>query len=507
MSKAAPIRVISYYKRTKIIATLGPAITQKIWTLAAWKDPQNAAMVRLAYERMEGILKAGVTCVRLNFSHGLYEEQQVRINIAREVSKKLNRNISIMLDTKGPEIRLGQIKDGPVPVSKNSLITIYTKEQIIGDSTKFFVTDSTGTYNMAKDVKVGGIILVDDGKLQLKITEINVDQGLIKTIALNDHSINDKKRINLPNTEYSMPFMSQKDRDDILFGIKNNVDYIAASFVNSKENVQEIRNFLDANGGSQIQIISKIESTHAIRNIDEILDATNGVMVARGDLALEIPFYDVPYWQKYIIRKCRLIGKPSIVATQMLDSLERNIQPTRAEVTDVFFAVDRGADATMLSGESAQGQFPVQAVYTMRQIDKKSELLFDYNRAIHWYFPKAKLPKYTKKIAKKIAIKCLPHGNDIAPTFTYNFVVIFTNDKPTIWTISNIRPAATIIVVTDEPELLTCFGINYAIQTHYVKDLNIAKNNYQQVAREAIDRFEPGEQRVIAFIDKKFKNI
>jgi pyruvate kinase len=252
-------------------------------------------MVRLAYERMEGILKAGVTCVRLNFSHGLYEEQQVRINIAREVSKKLNRNISIMLDTKGPEIRLGQIKDGPVPVSKNSLITIYTKEQIIGDSTKFFVTDSTGTYNMAKDVKVGGIILVDDGKLQLKITEINVDQGLIKTIALNDHSINDKKRINLPNTEYSMPFMSQKDRDDILFGIKNNVDYIAASFVNSKENVQEIRNFLDANGGSQIQIISKIESTHAIRNIDEILDATNGVMVARGDLALEIPFYDVPY--------------------------------------------------------------------------------------------------------------------------------------------------------------------------------------------------------------------
>jgi pyruvate kinase len=143
----------------------------------------------------------------------------------------------------------------------------------------------------------------------------------------------------------------------------------------------------------------------------------------------------------------------------------------------------------------------------MRQIDKKSELLFDYQRAINWYFPKADLPKYTKKIAKKIALKCLPHSSHIAPIFEYNFVVIFTNDKPTIWTISNIRPAATIIVVTDEIELLTCFGINYAIQTHYVKDLNIAKANYQQIAREAIERFEPGEKQVIAFIDKKFKEI
>jgi pyruvate kinase len=252
-------------------------------------------MINLAYQRMEGIIKAGVTCVRLNFSHGSYEEQQIRINIARDVAKKLNRNISVMLDTKGPEIRVGQIKEGPLPITKDTVVTIYTKEQIVGDSTKFFVTDSTGTYNMAKDVKVGGTILVDDGKLQLKITEVDVDKGFIKTIALNNHSINDKKRINLPNTEYSMPFMSQKDRDDILFGIKNNVDYIAASFVNSKENVKEIRDFLDANGGSQIQIVSKIESTHAIRNIDEILEATNGVMVARGDLALEIPFYDVPY--------------------------------------------------------------------------------------------------------------------------------------------------------------------------------------------------------------------
>jgi pyruvate kinase len=252
-------------------------------------------MVALAYQRMEGIIKAGVNCVRLNFSHGSHEEQQIRINIAREVAKKLNRNVSIMLDTKGPEIRVGEIKNGPVPILKDGIVTIYTTKMIVGDSSQFSVTDSTGTYNMAKDVKNGGMILVDDGKLQLRITDLDVNNGIIKTIALNNHSVNDKKRINLPNTQYSMPFMSQKDRDDILFGIKNNVDYIAASFVNSKENVQEIRDFLDANGGTQIQIISKIESSHAIRNIDEILNATNGVMIARGDLALEIPFFDVPY--------------------------------------------------------------------------------------------------------------------------------------------------------------------------------------------------------------------
>jgi pyruvate kinase len=259
------------------------------------KDPANKEMVVLAYKNMQDIIEAGVNCVRLNFSHGTYEEQQVRIQITREVANKLKRNISIMLDTKGPEIRVGKIKNGPVPIKIGSSVTLHTLKEIEGDSNAFFVTDSSGTYNMANDVKVGGIILVDDGKLQLKVNRIDITNGIIETTALNNHSVNDKKRLNLPNTEYSMPFMSDKDRQDILFGIKNDVDYIAASFVNSADNVHEIRKFLDDNGGSHIQIISKIESTHAIQNIDEILAATNGVMVARGDLALEIPYYDVPY--------------------------------------------------------------------------------------------------------------------------------------------------------------------------------------------------------------------
>lgn len=376
------IRLKRYYKRTKIIATMGPAITQKLFDKKSFDDIANIDYRKIACEKMEGVIMSGVTCCRLNFSHGSYDEHQVRIDLIRAIAKKTNRNISIMLDTKGPEIRVGKIENGPVLIKQNNNVTIYTSSDIVGDAQKFSVSDSSGQYNMAKDVKVDDIILIDDGKLQLKITNVDAPNGKIVAHALNTHSINDKKRINLPDVEYSMPFLSKKDIDDIIYGIKNNVDYIAASFVNSANDVNELRNILIKNNGEFIQIIAKIETSNAVKNIDEILKVADGIMIARGDLALEIPYYDVPYWQKYIIRKCRIAGKPVIVATQMLDSLERNIQPTRAEVTDVYFAVDRGADCTMLSGESAQGQFPVQAVYTMRRINKRSELLFDYKRSI-----------------------------------------------------------------------------------------------------------------------------
>lgn len=202
-----------------------------------------------------------------------------------------------------------------------------------------------------------------------------------------------------------------------------------------------------------------------------------------------------------MIRKCRYVGKPVIVATQMLDSLERNIQPTRAEVTDVFFAVERGADSTMLSGESAQGLFPVRAVSTMAEIDVKSELLFDYNRAFTFYFPKTKLPSKSKAIAKEIAKKLLPYGSDVAPSFPYEFVTLFTNDINTIKAVSNIRPAATIVVITDCKELLTAFGISYAIETYYVDDLLKAKKEYNKVSNAAVKTFKFKPGKIIAYID------
>lgn len=499
--------VSSYYKRTKIIATLGPAVTQKLWDLDMLNDPKNKEARALAYQRMEEIINAGVTCVRMNFSHGTHEEQLMRIKIIKEVCKKLHRNISMMLDTKGPEIRVGKIKNDKQTIAMGSTVVVHTKKAIEGSNKAFFVTDSTGTYNMANDVKVGGLILVNDGKLQLKVNKVNVTNGLITCTALNSSEISEKRRINLPNAKYSMPFLSEKDKGDIQFAIDNGFDYIAASFCNSKSNVEEIRKILLASNNRHIQIVSKIETTHAIENLDQIIDASDAIMVARGDLGLEIPYYEVPYWEKYMIRKCRYVGKPVIVATQMLDSLERNIQPTRAEVTDVFFAVERGTDSTMLSGESAQGLFPVRAVSTMTAIDVKSELLFDYHRALTFYFPKAKLPAKAKAVAKKIATKLLPYGSDVAPSFPYEFVALFTNDFVTIRACSNIRPAATIVVITDNKELLYSFGIDYAIQTYYVPDLAKAKKTYKAVALKAIKTLKSKPGKSIAFFDNNFHNI
>lgn len=494
----------TYFKRTKIVATLGPAVTQKIFTWEQFNDPKNQASVQKAYELMEEIIQNGVNCVRLNFSHGNDEEQLIRIKIARDVAKKLNRNIAIMLDTKGPEIRISSYVDKKVTILMNSEVDIYTQKSVDGDEHSFSVTDATGSYNMANDVHKGSLILVDDGKLELYADEIYPEKGLIKTVALNTHTITNKKRINLPGCEYSIPFLSEKDKKDIVFACKNHLDYIAASFVNSKENIEQIRQILHEHKNYTTQIIAKIETGTGINKLDEIIQASDGIMVARGDLALEIPYYDVPYWQKQMIRKCRYVGKPCIVATQMLDSLEHSIQPTRAEVTDVFFAVERGADATMLSGESAQGMFPTNAVATMANIDVESELLFDYDRAIHYYFPKTNFPKYAKKIAIRIA-KCLkPTGEQINPEFPYNFLVLFSDDKVLIRAISNIRPAATIIVVTSEEEMLNQFAINYGIQMYLVKDLNAAKLSYEKVCMDAINQFQHKQKKAIAFFDKKF---
>lgn len=499
-------KIKTYYKRTKIVSTLGPSITQKLFTFEDFNDPKNAALRSQAYKNVEDIIQSGVTCVRLNFSHGDYEEQLIRIQIVREVAKKLNRNIAIMLDTKGPEIRVNKLESDKVEIKASSIVKIHTIDNIVGNAEYFSVSDSTGKYNMANDVKKGSIILVDDGKLELIVTEVDTTKGIITTKASNTHSICAKKRINLPGSSYSLPFLSEKDKKDIIFACENNLDYIASSFTNSAADVKAIREILIDHKKPNIQIISKIETGNGIANLDEIIEASDGIMVARGDLALEIPYYEVPYWQKQMIRKCRYVGKPCIVATQMLDSLERNLQPTRAEVTDVFFAVERGADATMLSGETANGLFPINAVQTMSNIDVASELLFDYNRAINFYFKKTKFPHSIKKAVLKIAKVLEPKGEQINPQFPYNFCVLFTDDKLLIRTLSNVRPGATIIVVTSEKELLNSFAINYGIQTFYVEDLNKAKLDYKTISCEAIKTLKKDfeSKEAIAYLDKHF---
>ena len=496
----------TFFKRTKIISTFGPAITGDLWSLKDLQDESKKDVVAQVYDRVQKLIESGMNCARLNFSHGTYEEQLVRIRIIRDVAAKLKKNIAIMLDTKGPEIRLGQFNQKKVEIRINTQVDIYTMQDVIGDSTHFSVNATSPGYNMINDVRIGSSILVDDGKLKLTVTDIDKETNIIHTISENTHQVSVRKRINLPEAKYTMPFLSDKDRDDIKFACDNKLDFIALSFVNSADNVNQVRQILAENHAQNIQIISKIETKNAINNLDEIIEVSDGIMVARGDLGLEIPYYDVPYWQKQIIRKCRYTGKTSIVATQMLDSLEHNIQPTRAEVTDVFFAVERGADATMLSGETANGQFPVNAVEIMSNIDVKSEILFDYDRAINIYFPRTKFPLYAKKTAIKIARNLVPGGH-INPEFKYNALILFSDDKMLVRAISNIRPAATIILVTSETELLRYYAVHYGIQTYHVDDLNEAKSNYQEISKKALDTLFGNQKSAIAYFNKKFHKI
>nr|WP_081794309.1 pyruvate kinase [Mycoplasmoides pirum] len=482
---------MNHLKRTKIVATCGPSLTQKIWTLGDLKDPKNKELVKKAYENIENVIRNGVTTIRLNFSHGSQEEQLIRIQIVREVSKKLQIPVSIMLDTQGPEIRVGKIVDEGCKINAKDLVEIYTSKVIVGSKNKFYASDSTGKYNMINDLKVGSTILVDDGKLNLTVKKLDKKLNIITCEAKNTHTITSRKRINLPNAHYSIPFLSQKDENDILFGIKNNVDYLALSFVNTVKDIKQVKEILKKNNAEHIKIISKIESTHAINNLDAIIDASDAIMVARGDLSLEIPYYVVPYWQRYIIKACRDKNKQVIVATQMLDSLEKNIHPTRAEVTDVYFAVDRGTDATMLSGETANGLYPLVAVEVMNLIDKQSEISFDYERAINYYFPKTKLSK-TKfgKLVLDVAKKVCPKRNVSNADFKYDFIVHFTNDLNEIKTLSNIRPAAGVIIITDNDQIYTGHGIDYGIFTYKVENLKNAKKDWKEVSLAAINKYK-----------------
>lgn len=464
--------MISHLRKTKIIATFGPSITQKIWNFAIMNDPNNAEMVRIAYATTRSAMLSGINVARLNFSHGTYEEQLVRIKIIREVAAQLKRPVSLMLDTKGPEIRVGQMIDNDGFLYKTGdKITIYTTIKKIGDQSGFCVTDSTGIYNMAKDVKPDDTILVDDGKMNLQTIAVDILKGEISAIVINDHLLKTNKRINLPNSDYTIPFLSEKDHQDILFAIANKFDYIAASFVNCKQNLLDIKKILKANNGSHIQLVAKIETRQGIDNLAEILEVADGVMVARGDLGLEVPYYEVPYWGKYIIKMCRYANIPVIMATQMLDSLEQNIIPTRAESSDVFWAVELGVDATMLSGESAQGKFPINAINVMSHLDRQSEIFFDYKRSLATYF--SHIPAYNSLegiFAKKIANEVMPIREVMNDGFSYQAIALFESNLNFLKILSATRPAARVLVFTDDHRLYTGCGILYGITPILVKD-------------------------------------
>lgn len=343
-------------KKTKIVCTIGPASE--------------------SVEMLEQLIKSGMNVTRLNFSHGDHAEHLVRINNIKKARKRLGTHTPIMLDTKGPEIRIGTFKDKMVVNLKAGDKFTLTTRDIEGDQSIVSVSYK----DLPKDLSVGSRILIDDGLVEFIVE--GIEDTEIYTRVINYGELKDRKGLNAPSIKINLPALTEKDISDIKFGIENGVDFIAASFIRKADDVLAIRKVLEEFGGEDVHIISKIESEEGVENLDEIIEVSDGIMVARGDLGVEIQNEQVPLVQKDIIRKCNYAGKPVITATQMLDSMIRNPRPTRAEVNDVANAILDGSDAIMLSGETAAGKFPAEAVATMNRIAKYIEESIDYKKAV-----------------------------------------------------------------------------------------------------------------------------
>ena len=340
-------------RRTKIVCTMGPNTDKK--TI------------------MRALVKNGMDVARFNFSHGDYEEQKNRMNLLKNVREELDRPVAILLDTKGPEIRTGVLEGGQkVTLKEGETFTLYI-EECVGNEKGCSITYP----GLAKDVKKGDKILIDDGLIELEVQATKKDS--IVCLIENGGELGEKKGINVPNVKIKLPAITEKDKEDLKFGVEQKIDFIAASFVRNAECVLEIKAYLKELGAPYIPIIAKVENAEGIENIDEIIRAADGIMVARGDLGVEIPAEEVPHLQKMIIQKCNDNFKTVITATQMLDSMMRNPRPTRAEVTDVANAVYDGTDAVMLSGETAQGKYPLEALQMMVHIVETTEEHLDYD--------------------------------------------------------------------------------------------------------------------------------
>ena len=400
-------------KKTNIICTMGPRTMDKII--------------------LKELIAGGMNVARFNFSHGSYAEHAERIALVRQVSEQLGIPVALMLDTKGPEIRTGLLKDGKkVSLEQGKEFTLYTEERE-GDETGCSITYQQLVY----DVRKGDTILIDDGLIGLEVQRVSADK--IECIIKNGGELGERKGVNVPNVKIHLPGVTQKDREDILFGIEQGVDYIAASFVRNSDCIMDIREILEDNHGRDIGIIAKIENAEGVENIDEILDAADGIMVARGDLGVEIPADQVPHIQKKIIHKCNRKCKPVVTATQMLDSMIRNPRPTRAEAGDVANAIYDGSDAIMLSGETAMGKYPVEAVRMMAKIAETTEAHLDYSN----------LQKLNKKQRKKDISMAVGFASvSTAEILKASCLVVPTMTGYTARMISSLRPKTPIYAIS-----------------------------------------------------------
>jgi pyruvate kinase len=417
--------------RTKIIATLGPASSSK--------------------STVRSLIRSGANVLRLNFSHGSHEEHLNRIKIIQSLNKEFDDPIGILLDLQGPKIRIGDVKEGAIPLKVGQKLTI-TIHEMVGNSQKI----STSYQNLPKDVKKGDVILIDDGNIELRVLDQRNEE--VVTQVLHGGVLKSKKGINLPDTNVSVPSLTPKDLDDLAFGLANQVDWIALSFVRKAEDIRELREIINKKG-KRIKIIAKIEKPEAVENIDEIIDASDGLMVARGDLGVEIPMEKVPLLQKQIIRKCNIAAKPVIVATQMLESMIQNPRPTRAEASDVANAIMDGADAVMLSAETAAGNYPALSVRSMARIIKSVE------ENIEWIYDKNfenERNSDTFYNDRVLATACQLAEDTKAKVITGMTVTGYT-----AFNISSHRPKASIIIFTGSKTLLSQLALVWGVRAYF----------------------------------------
>lgn len=403
-------------RKTKIICTLGPAVDSD--------------------EMVEKLINAGMNCARLNFSHGTHDEHLVRIERIRRVAKKLNKEIPILLDTKGPEIRIRLFENGSVDIKEGQEFTLFGNYDYVGNE----LGVGLSYVDLYKSLKVDDVLLIDDGKISFKVKKI-VNKDIICQ-ALNSGKLSNRKSINIPNVVVDQKFISENDKSDLIFGCEQHVDYVAASFTRTKKDIEELRALLNEHGGEKIKIISKIENTQGIECLDEIIDVSDGIMVARGDMGVEVSFDRLPHIQKDMISKCYKKGKQVVTATQMLESMTNNPRPTRAEVSDVANAVYDRTTAIMLSGESAAGKYPIEAVKTMSMIAASAEESIDYEKRY----------KQNRLDLGCDAVNAIANAA-VNASFQVNAkaIIVVTRFGKTAQMISNYRPKCPIIAVTVDP--------------------------------------------------------
>ncbi|MCX8132056.1 MAG: pyruvate kinase [Clostridia bacterium] len=438
-------------RKTKIICTLGPAVDNE--------------------EILKKLIEKGMDVARINFSHGTHEQHKKRVDSFKMIRESFGRPIPLLLDTKGPEIRTGRFETGEVTLKEGDRFVL-VNEDIIGDNTK-----ATVTYKeLYRDVKRGSRILINDGLVELEVEEIKKKDIFCKV--LNGGVIGNNKGINVPGAEIHLPSLTQQDIEDIKFGIENDFDFIAASFVRKASDVIEIRKVLEKHGGQEIKVIAKIENREGIQNFDDIIKVSDGIMVARGDLGVEIPVEEVPVVQKALIEKCYKNGKPVITATQMLDSMIRNPRPTRAEASDVANAIYDGTSAIMLSGETASGKYPVESLETMSKIAEKAEKSIDY-----WKRFSNKQPEMQSSVTNAISHATCTTALDLKASA----IITVTQSGHTARMISRFRPACPVIATTVSPKVQRQLSLSWGIIPYLVREVSTTDEMFDTGVEKALE--------------------